>query len=226
MTVRQQSVRRTRGLPCAAFVFAAAVSAATISGCGANSDQPPRTAADSQAAHVAEVAAAGGVVDSILPMDEQLRRFREGMTAPDTFRNAATSREALVEQWLRAIGKSDTATLNMLLLDRAEFAFLYFPTSPMIAPPYEAPPQLLWGQILASSNDGLPKMLRRFAGKALSSPSLTCPDTGVVEGENRTWSRCELSFRVNGTETARGRYFGTIVERAGRFKFLGYANEL
>jgi len=225
MTVRQQSVRRTRGLPCAAFVFSAALSALGISACGPSGDQP-RTAADSQAAHVAEVAAAGGVVDSILPMEEQLRRFREGMTPPDTFRHAAATRDALVAQWLRAIAESDTATLNRLVLDRAEFAYLYFPSSPMIAPPYEAPPQLLWGQILASSNDGLPKMLRRFAGKRLSDPSLACPDSGVVEGENRTWSRCELSFRVNGAESARGRFFGTIVERAGRFKFLGYANEL
>lgn len=221
MTVRLQSVRRTRGLPCAAFVFSTALMA-----CGGAGEQAPRTAADSQAAHVAEVAAAGGVVDSILPMDEQLRRFREGMTPPDSFRHAATSRDALVSRWLRAIAESDTATLNALLLDRAEFAYLYFPSSPMVAPPYEAPPQLLWGQILASSNSGLPKVLRRFSGKALSAPSLNCPDSGVVEGVNRTWSRCELSFRVGGTETARGRFFGTIVEREGRFKFLGYANEL
>lgn len=221
MTVRLQSVRRTRGFPCAAFVFATVVGA-----CGGSGDQPPRTAADSQAAHVAEVAAAGGVVDSILPMDEQLRRFREGMTAPDGLRNAEASREALAARWLRAISESDTTTLNDLVLDRAEFGYLYFPSSPMVAPPYEAPPQLLWGQILASSNDGLPKVLRRFAGKSLSAPAVTCPDTGVIEGENRTWSRCELSFRVDGAETVRGRFFGTIVERGGRFKFLGYANEL
>jgi hypothetical protein len=221
MTGRQQLVRRTRGYPCAAFAFAAALSA-----CGEPGERPLRTAADSQAAHVAEVAAAGGVVDSILPMDEQLRRFREGMTAPDGLRNAETSRDALVIRWLSAISASDTATLNALLLDRAEFAYLYFPSSPMVAPPYEAPPQLLWGQILASSNEGLPKMLSRFAGKPLSAPTLSCPDSGVVEGDNRTWSRCELSFRVNGAETVRGRFFGTIVERGGRFKFLGYANEL
>lgn len=221
MTVRQQSVRRTRDLPCAAFVFAAALSA-----CGERADTTPRTAADSQAAHVAEVRAAGGVVDSILPMEEQLRRFREGMTAPDGLRNAENSREALVTRWLGAVSASDTATLNALLLDRAEFAYLYFPSSPMVAPPYEAPPQLLWGQILASSNDGLPKVLGRFGGKALSAPVLSCPDSGVVEGENRTWSRCELSFRVSGAETVRGRFFGTIVERGGRFKFLGYANAL
>ncbi|MBA3918260.1 MAG: hypothetical protein C0516_06715 [Gemmatimonas sp.] len=221
MTVRLQSVRRTRGLPCAAFVLTAAFSA-----CGGSDNDSARTAADSQAAHVAEVAAAGGVVDSILPMAEQLRRFREGMTAPDGLRSAEGSRDALAARWLRAIAESDTTTLNALLLDRAEFAYLYFPSSPMATPPYEAPPQLLWGQILASSNDGLPKMLRRFAGKSLSAPTLSCPDSGVVEGENRTWSRCELSFRVNGAETVRGRFFGTIVERGGRFKFLGYANEL
>ncbi len=221
MTGFLQSVRRTRGLPCAAFVFAA-----TLSACGGSDEGALRTAADSQAAHVAEVVAAGGVVDSILPMEEQLRRFREGMTPPAGLRNAAASREDLVTRWLNAVATSDTAGLTALLLDRAEFAYLYFPTSPMKAPPYEAPPQLLWGQILASSNEGLPKVLQRFGGKRLSAPSLVCPDSANLEEDNRTWTRCELSFRVNGTETVRGRFFGTILERDGRFKFLGYANAL
>ncbi|MBL0939515.1 MAG: hypothetical protein IBJ03_11505 [Gemmatimonadaceae bacterium] len=189
-------------------------------------DNTPRTAADSQAAHVAEVIAAGGKVDSILPMAEHLRRFREGMTAPDTLRSAAPTREALVSRWLTAVSASDTTTLTSLLLDRAEFAFLYFPSSPMAAPPYEAPPQLLWGQIMASSNEGLPKVLNRYAGKSLSNPALACPDSAVVEGDNRTWTRCTLTFSVKGEARASGQFFGTILERGGRFKFVGYANRL
>jgi hypothetical protein len=201
----------------------AVVAAALLAACG---EPAPRTAADSQAAHVAEVVAAGGVVDSILPIAEQLRRFRDGMTAPDTMRHAAASREALVRRWLQAVSASDTVALNKLVLDRAEFAFLYYPTSAMSQPPYEAPPQLLWGQILASSNEGLPKVLARFAGQSVALEQLTCPDSGAVEGDNRVYGNCAITVRAGAAAPFTGRLFGSIIERQGRFKFLGYANAL
>lgn len=196
--------------------------------CGC-ADRAPHTPADSQAAHVAQVAAAGGVVDSIHTMTEWLHRFRKGMSPPDSLRHAAGSRDALVRTWLTAVSRRDTSTLNALVFDRAEFAFLYFPTSPMASPPYEAPPQLLWGQILASSNAGVTKMLRQFGGRMLSDPIVSCPD-GSREGDNTTWTRCRLRFTVQDSAQrathASGQFFGTIVERGGRYKFLGYANRL
>jgi hypothetical protein len=45
----------------------------------------------------------------------------------------------------------------------------------------------------------------------------------VAEGENRLHERCEVRVNAAGTPT---RLFGTILERDGRFKFLGYANPL
>lgn len=196
---------------------------ALLAACG---ERAPRTAADSQAAHIQEVVAAGGVVDSILPIAEQLRRFREGMIAPDTLQHAEASRDALVRTWLKAVAESDTATLNALVLDRAEFAYLYYPTSAMSQPPYEAPPQLLWGQIIASSNEGLPKVLARFAGTSVSLEQLTCPDSGATEGDNRLFANCTATVRAGSAQPVTGRLFGTILERQGRFKFIGYANAL
>ena len=184
---------------------------------------PPRTAADSQAAHVAAVAAAGGTVDSILPVAEALARFRDGLDRVDTLRHAATSREALVDRWAQAVAASDTAALNALLLDRAEFAWLYYPGSRMSLPPYEAPPGLLWGQLLASSNEGAAQVLRRLGGGPFRVTELRCPAPPVTEGRNRLHERCDV--RV-GAERGVTRLFGTILERDGRFKFLGYANPL
>lgn len=184
---------------------------------------PPRTAADSQAAHVAAVAAAGGTVDSILPVAVALARFRDGLDQVDTLRYAAASREALVDRWARAVSASDTATLNTLLVDRAEFAWLYYPGSRMSLPPYEAPPGLLWGQLLASSNEGASVVMRRFGGRSFRVTELRCPTPPVAEGENQLHERCEVRVGAAGGFT---RLFGTIVERDGRFKFLGYANPL
>ena len=184
---------------------------------------PLRTAADSQAAHVAAVAAAGGVVDSILPTGEALARFRDGLDPVDTLRHAAASREALVDRWAQAVAASDTATLNALLVDRAEFAWLYYPDSRMSLPPYEAPPGLLWGQLLASSNEGAAQVMRRHGGRPFRVAALRCPAPPVDEGKNRLHERCEVRLNAAGAPT---RLFGTILERDGRFKFLGYANPL
>lgn len=186
----------------------------------------PRTAADSQAAHVAEVVAAGGVVDSILPISEAITRFRAALPRTDTLRHAAPSRDALVARWAAAVAGSDTATLNALVLDRAEFAWLYYPTSRMSLPPYEAPPALLWGQLLASSEEGITQLLRRHGGQRFQVDAVRCPEPPVAEGDNRLHERCEVRMRTPGDALPPARLFGTIVERDGRFKFLGYANAL
>jgi hypothetical protein len=194
--------------------------------CGACSETSPRTAADSQAAHVAAVVAAGGVVDSILPIDEQLRRFRENLPVADSLQHAAASRDALVREFLKAVSASDTVALNRLVLDRSEFAYLYYPTAAISKPPYEAPPQLLWGQILQASNDGLPRVLARAAGQSLTLSRVACADSIVSEGANRLHNACTVTVSIGRGAPVEARWFGTIIERDGRFKFIGYGNAL
>ncbi|GAB1344818.1 hypothetical protein MASR1M101_39450 [Gemmatimonas sp.] len=199
------------------------VSAAVLAACASES---PRTAADSQAAHVAAVAAAGGTVDSILPIAEQLRRFRESLPAPDSLRHGAMSRDGLIRQFLEAVAAKDSATLNQLVLDRAEFAYLYYPTAAISKPPYEAPPQLLWGQILTASNEGISRLLTRVNGQRLALDSVTCGQPVTVEDRNTLYEKCEIRVRIGTAAPSTERWFGTIVERDGRFKFIGYTNAL
>lgn len=190
-------------------------------------DSAPRTAADSQAAHVAEVVAAGGTVDSILPIAEHLARFQRDIGAlPDTLRGASATRDELVDRWASAVASNDTTLLNMLLIDRAEFAALYYPGSRMSLPPYEAPPELLWGQLLASSNEGIRAVLKNFGGQALNVVAIRCPVPIVDEGRNRLHEECLVTIKRGGEAPAEARLFGTIFERDGRFKFVGYANAL
>lgn len=204
--------------------------AITTTACGDRPGRPappPRTAADSQAAHVAEVVAAGGVVDSIIPIPEALARFRTGLAErPDSLRHGAPSRDALVARWAAAVATNDTATLNALMVDRAEFAWLYYPDARMSRPPYEAPPGLLWGQLLASSEDGATQLLRRYGRARFAVVALRCPEAPVTEGRNRLHERCEVRVRTATGTLPATRLFGTILERDGRFKFLGYANAL
>ena len=193
-----------------------------VAGC-ANKTAP---AADEQAKHVAEVVAAGGVVDSILPIAEHLRRFRATLPQTDTLRQASPTRDALIQRWARAIGGNDTTDLNAMIMDPAEFAWLYYPDSPMSRPPYEAPPELLWGQLLASSNKGATQLVNRFGGSAVTATRLRCVTPPDTQGANVLLSKCEVRLSAPGKPTVEGVLFGTILERAGRFKFVGLSSSL
>lgn len=192
----------------------------------ANSARTDSSSANEQAGHVADVAAAGGVVDTILPIAEHLRRFRVGLDSTDTLSHASASRDALVARWAKAIGANDTTDLNAMLLSRAEFAWLYYPDSPMSRPPYEAPPELLWGQLLASSNKGASQLVKRFGGSVAKATALRCPIPPELLGANRLHAKCEVRLTAPGRDTLQGILFGTIIERGGRFKFVGLSTNL
>lgn len=183
--------------------------------------------ANAQAAHVLAVAASGGTIDSILPSDEQLRRFRaELVEHPDTLRNASTSIQELVNRWAHAIANSDTVMLNAMMVDRAEFAWLYYPGSRLSKPPYEAPPQLLWGQIMSQSDGGARRLLDRFSGGAFVVQSVTCAEPTDTTAVALVYSACTVRMRIRDGQVLENRLFGSIVEHRGRYKFLGYTNSL
>jgi hypothetical protein len=181
--------------------------------------------AELQAAHVKEVVAAGGVVDSVLAPAEMLRRFRLDLPATDSLRHASASVEALIARLATSVGTRDTAELRALVMDRAEFAWLFYEESPLSKPPYEAPPGLLWGQMDASSNTGVKELVDRFGGSRVRVGNLTCPPA-EHEGRNRLHKRCTVEFSAPGKKTLSGNLFGTVIERDGRFKLVSFANRI
>lgn len=167
----------------------------------------------------------GYIIDSILPIEEQLRRFRTGL--PDTLRTfevGASGKEELVRMFVRALETSDTATLVRLTVSRAEFAWLVYPDSPFSAPPYQQAPDLVWMRHTAASGVGLKRLLERLGGSGLGFQSWRCADAPITEGANHIWRDCAVRFQraVGGQRTVR--LFSSIVERHGRFKILSYAN--
>ena len=102
-------------LSCLRHLAATTITGALFVACSAGDATP--SSADSQAAHVRDVVAAGGVVDSVLPIAEQLRRFRADVPErPDTLRHASASIDTLVQRWGRAIALRDSAALNAMTL--------------------------------------------------------------------------------------------------------------
>jgi hypothetical protein len=168
----------------------------------------------------------GDKIDSILPMPEYLRRFREGLTEPATFSGGEASRDALALRFLSAVSARDSASLGSLVISRAEFAWLVFPHHIYASPPYELDPAIFWMQLTAGSAKGAHRILDRLGGKALTFQALDCRrDTlQVKRGPIRVWSSCGVRYR-EGDRVLTRRLFGSIVELDGRVKLMSFAND-
>jgi hypothetical protein len=166
------------------------------------------------------------IVDSIHPIEEEIRRFRSTLEGepPTGLTGGAVSRDSLVERFISALEAADTAAFQDLLLSRAEFAWLYYPHTKFTAPPYELSPALLWFQTENGTSRGFHRMMQRMAGRPAHAEGYSCPDPPVEEGPNRTWERCVVLLRPPGGEPLDFRLFGSILEHGGIYKFVSYTN--
>lgn len=174
---------------------------------------------------VLEAARPARVVDSILPPEESLRRFREAVPeAPRGLTGGAASRGALVRAFVGAVEGADTLALTRMLVSRAEFAWLLFPESEFARPPYRQSPALVWFMMQNASAKGLNRILARHGGRKLDVTGFRCDRNPIVQGGNRLWRGCTVTLAGPGGPEAR-RLFGSIVERGGAHKFLTYATD-
>lgn len=165
-------------------------------------------------------------VDSLVPRDEALRRFEATTRRVDSLSWGATSRDSLVKQYVVALGARDTTALRRMVLDRSEFAYLYYPTDPQGLPPYDLSPDLLWFLTASGSAKGLGRALERMGGRTLDFAGYACDSMPSHRGRNVVWGPCTIRLRGTDGATSSVRLFGLIVERDGRYKFVSYANRL
>ena len=165
------------------------------------------------------------VVDSAMPVEVMLERFRRDLPRPARLSGGLASREELVRGFIAALEASDTAALRRMLLQKDEFAWLYYPTTVLSRKPYELPPELLWFQLQGQSEKGASLLLSDRAGAPLGYLGHEC---GLQrnEGENTIYGHCVVRRVTEAGDTAGDRLFGLIVERGGIYKFVSYANKL
>jgi hypothetical protein len=166
----------------------------------------------------------GSYVDSIFTPEEEMRRFREGLAEPAALAGGERSRQALVRAFVRAVERADTAAVRRMIVSRAEFAWLYYPSTGFSRPPRRMSPALLWFLTMQDSEKGIGRLLDRRGGERAAYVATECDPRPRVEGRNRLWDHCRVTFR-HGGETKTDRLFGTILERDGEYKFLSYKNE-
>lgn len=169
--------------------------------------------------------APAGIIDSILPPGEALRRFQANLAPVTELSASIRSRDTLVARFTSAIESGDSAALKSLLVSKDEYAFLYFPTSAYSRKPYELPPEIAWLLSEQNSIKGFTRLARRLGMKRLGLRGYECADP-VTEGTNRFWRACRVTYidPANGFPVTKA-LFGAIMERDGRYKFLSYAND-
>lgn len=209
--IRQEKPARPRRL-----FFIALVCGLLAFACDGSKDRPPVLSARSETA---------GAVDSILPMDEAIRRFRAGLPVVRELAGGAASRGELVAAFVHAIERNDTAAVRRMLVSRAEYAYLYFPSSAYMSEPYRQAPAVAWFLNAENSDKGISRVLRRLGGHDLEWRGYGCAG-GAREGENLFSRLCTLDYLdPQEKKWVTRRLFGSIIERGGRYKFLSYAND-
>jgi hypothetical protein len=168
----------------------------------------------------------GYVVDSIFPIEEEIRRFNAGLDRPASLTSPAMNRADLVRRFAVALAHSDSAALRALVVTRAEFGYLVFPESPYARFPYKTKPEVIWMQLAGDSDRGTSRMLDRVAGPASRVSSLRCDGTPERQGPNTYWRNCSVLVQTASDPTKRRMHlFGQILERDGRAKFLSYGGD-
>jgi hypothetical protein len=172
-------------------------------------------------------AESGGVrvVDSAVPIEVALERFRRDLPRPTGLSGGAVSREQLVRRFIAALEASDTAALRDMVVQKGEFAWLYYPTTVFSRRPYELPPDLLWFQMRGQTEKGASLLLSERAGAPLGYVGHDCA-LQRQEGSNTIHGHCVIRRVSTAGDTLRDRLFGLILERGGTYKFVSYANKL
>jgi hypothetical protein len=165
------------------------------------------------------------VVDSVIPMGEALARFRRDLPPVASLAGGAASRDALVHRVVDALANNDTTAFERFAVTRAEYAWLYFPTTAIAHPPYELPPALAWFQLQERSRKGVTRALRELGGHRIDLRGYRCAPQPRVEGDNRIWSDCRVTVSRDGARAVTLHLFGAILERGGRFTIVSYQND-
>lgn len=165
------------------------------------------------------------VVDSVLRVADALERFQRGLPRVSKLEGAARTRDELVSYFMAALERADRAALARLHVSRAEYAFLYYPTSVYTRKPYELPADIAWLLSEQNSQKGHDRIIRRLGGKRLGLRRYEC-DPAVREGKNQFWRSCLVEYTDPMVgKPVRKRLFGPIIERAGSYKLLSYSND-
>lgn len=165
------------------------------------------------------------VVDSALPRGVELARFRADLGPEVTeLSHGFGTRDSLMDAFLKRLAARDTARLAELGLTKAEFAWIYYPSSPIGKPPYDLSPALMYFQFDGNNRKGFVHLLEERGGKDLKVVGYTCAAPEKQE-KNTVFAQCMVKRLQSPGDTLSELLFGGIIEHNGKYKLLNFANK-
>ena len=170
----------------------------------------------------------GYVIDSLLPPEEEARRFRAALSGDSAtgFVGGEGTREALVRRFLRSLAAADSNDLRRMVVSGREFVDVYYPGSPYSSGPYHQPVGFAWRMIQDPSGVGYRRLIARVAGQPMTFAWQRCEPNVLREGEVDRYTGCLVRIVDQRGDSVTKRLFGSIVSYRGRFKFLSYTNDI
>ena len=169
---------------------------------------------------------AARVVDSFVPREVALRQFQQSLTVVEQLESPYSTPDSLVAAFVRALSVRDTAALVAMTVNKSEFAYLYYPTTPQSLPPYDLEPGLMWQLIQQRSERGIRRALDLYGGKSLRLVSYDCGTASSREGDNTLFGPCTVHLRDGSGQRQSAQLLSQVLARGGRYKVLSYANKL
>jgi hypothetical protein len=170
----------------------------------------------------------GYIIDSLLPPEEEARRFRAAYPGDSATAlvGGEASREALVRRFIRSLAAADTNDLRRMVVKGREFVDIYYPGSPYASGPYHQPVGFAWRMIQDPSIAGFTKLIHRLGGQRVTFVRERCEPTILHEGRVDRYTGCIVSIVDERGDSVTKRLFGSIVEYRGRYKFLSYNSDI
>ncbi len=132
--------------------------------------------------------------------------------------------EALVDEFLLALGSHDEARLRDLALTYEEFETIVWPELPASHPGTNMTPEFVWNNYDMRSRVHFDRLLDRFGGRELQLESIRF-------GEPRPYKNFlihddpVLVLTAEDGSTEEHLLFGAIIEHDNRFKIYGYSTD-
>lgn len=172
----------------------------------------------------APAAPTAGVVDSILPPEVALERFLAGEERTDSLSGGAPDIVALTNELFSALESKDSEKLAKLVVTKAEYGSLYYPTSVYSRKPYELDPAIAWMLNAENNAKAARRLIERLGGRGVEFDEVKC-GRATSEGGNRFHLDCLVSYRTSAGARETRQLFGSVMERGNRAKFLSLAGD-
>lgn len=160
------------------------------------------------------------------PSTDTLAGFRAGLPEVKELNGGVPTLDSLGKAVASAMMAGDTAHLVTLGMNRAEFAWIYYPTNPQAKPPYDLDPGTMWMMLEGQSGKGMSRAMERLNRMALTFQKLDCGAKASVQGENQVYGPCVITLTDPKGAVSEGRIFSQVISRHGQWKVVSYANQL